>query len=142
MSAYFDTSIWLSYYLRDSTYANALALRNANPGSLWTPWQAIEFNNALRTSVVTKKIPAKIVLQVGKALQSDLQQRNMLPHHIPVYTWWQEAETLSDAHAATLGVRILDLLHVAAVRVLNATHFYTFDTRQLTLAQAAGLQTN
>jgi predicted nucleic acid-binding protein len=142
MSTYFDTSIWLSYYLRDSSYANALALRNANPGSLWTPWQAIEFNNALRTGVVAKKIPRQIVLQVGKTLQSDLMQRSMRPHHIPVYAWWREAETLSDAHASTLGVRTLDLLHVAAARVLNATRFCTFDARQLTLAQAAGLQTN
>ena len=142
MSAYFDTSVWMSYYLRDSNYQNALALRATHADAIWTIWQSIEFNNAVRACVVTRNLNAQLVRGVGKALQSDLSQRRMRPIPMPVYAWWQEAEALSKAHATTLGVRTLDLLHVAAARVLKATHFCTFDTRQHALARAAGLRIN
>ncbi|MDO8539946.1 MAG: hypothetical protein Q7S40_05845 [Opitutaceae bacterium] len=39
-----------------------------------------------------------------------------------------------------LGVRALDLLHVAAAITIRATRFLTCDGRQLALAKAAGLR--
>ncbi len=44
-------------------------------------------------------------------------------------------------HAARLGVRTLDTLHVASALELKAEHFWTFDGRQAKLALAAGLKT-
>lgn len=43
-------------------------------------------------------------------------------------------------HAARLGVRTLDTLHVASALELKAEFFWTFDTRQEKLALAAGLK--
>ena len=49
------------------------------------------------------------------------------------------ADELSENHTAALGVRSLDLLHVAAAVSLSAKAFLTCDGRQLALARAAGL---
>jgi predicted nucleic acid-binding protein len=51
-----------------------------------------------------------------------------------------EAERLSAGHSETIGTRSLDILHVASALVLGAEQFATFDTRQGTLARAAGLR--
>jgi predicted nucleic acid-binding protein len=52
----------------------------------------------------------------------------------------REAEDLGATHAERLGVRSIDLLHVALALTLKATDFLTFDTRQATVAKAAGLK--
>ena len=46
---------------------------------------------------------------------------------------------LSADHSATLGCRMLDIIHVAAALVLGAKEFVTSDTRQGALAKQAGL---
>jgi predicted nucleic acid-binding protein len=47
---------------------------------------------------------------------------------------------LARRHAARLGARTLDSLHVAAGLELGAEHFWTFDERQAKLAEAVGLK--
>jgi predicted nucleic acid-binding protein len=51
-----------------------------------------------------------------------------------------EAERLSASHSESLGTCSLDILHVAAALVLGSEVFLTFDTRQSSLAKAAGLK--
>jgi predicted nucleic acid-binding protein len=53
---------------------------------------------------------------------------------------YAEAEVLSAAHTAQLGTRALDVLHVAAATVLGVKEFFTFDTRQKSLAAKAGMK--
>ena len=64
---------------------------------------------------------------------------------------WRQAQLPADIfdssaamarrHAATLGVRTLDSMHVAAALELRADCFWTFDVRQRKLAEAEGLAT-
>jgi predicted nucleic acid-binding protein len=49
---------------------------------------------------------------------------------------------LARRHAARLGNRTLDALHVAAALELKAERFWTFDERQAKLARAEGLKTS
>jgi hypothetical protein len=61
---------------------------------------------------------------------------------VPEYkeaTVWKLARELSDRHAATLGCRTLDLLHVAVALSLGVTTFVTFDQRQGAMAKLEGL---
>jgi uncharacterized protein len=51
----------------------------------------------------------------------------------------QKAEELSAGHAATLGCRTLDIIHVAAAVVIGVSDFVTFDNRQAALAKLCGL---
>ena len=48
---------------------------------------------------------------------------------------------LARRHAAKLGLRTLDTLHVASALELKAERFWTFDDRQARLAEAVGLDT-
>ena len=50
------------------------------------------------------------------------------------------AETLSKDLSSTMGVRSLDLLHIASALILQAESFLTFDDRQHAVAKKAGLQ--
>lgn len=50
-----------------------------------------------------------------------------------------EAESLAANHTSTTGCRTLDVLHVAAAKLIGTTEFCTFDTRQSDLAKKVGL---
>ena len=50
------------------------------------------------------------------------------------------AAELSQRHTPELGIRSLDVLHVACALELKLRHFLTFDERQQQLATAAGLK--
>lgn len=61
----------------------------------------------------------------------------------PPFPWeevWREAHSLGSAFTERLGTRSLDLLHMAAARVLGVRAFYSFDSRQTRLAADAGLK--
>lgn len=142
MRPYFDTSVMISLHLRDVHFAAAAALMQSAGGIVWTPWQKVEFGNAIRALVARGLLTLADVRTVENNMRASLSAGDMVPRPLPAYTLWQEAEQLSRAHTPAIGVRTLDLLHVAAARAVHATHFYTFDQRQHTLARAAGLAVN
>jgi predicted nucleic acid-binding protein len=53
---------------------------------------------------------------------------------------WEQALKLTRRHSATLGTRMLDVLHVACALVFKPDVFFTFDERQSKLAKAVGLR--
>lgn len=50
------------------------------------------------------------------------------------------AKKIAQTQTPVLGNRALDVLHVASALVLKADTFYTFDSKQTTLASALGLR--
>jgi hypothetical protein len=50
-----------------------------------------------------------------------------------------DAETYALNHTPDVGCRTLDILHVAAAKLIGATDFCTFDARQSALAGRIGL---
>ncbi|MBE7540491.1 MAG: type II toxin-antitoxin system VapC family toxin [Opitutaceae bacterium] len=142
MSPYLDTSVMLSLHLRDVHFPAAAALMRSARGIVWTPWQKLEFGNAIRTLVARGLLALADVRAVENSMRASVSAGDIVPRHLPAYTLWQEAERLSRAHTTAIGVRTLDLLHVVAARSVRATHFYTFDKRQHALASAAGLSVN
>lgn len=51
-----------------------------------------------------------------------------------------EASHLSHAHTLTGGHLSFEILHVAAAKIIGATHFLTFDANQRKLAESEGLE--
>jgi predicted nucleic acid-binding protein len=105
-----------------------------------TPLHVAECTHAIEQHVFRKAITRS---EADRALQRFHEHR--------AQNLWREAPVpdqafelsaqLAHRHAARLGVRTLDTLHVASALELKAEHFWTLDARQAKLALAAGLKT-
>jgi predicted nucleic acid-binding protein len=137
---YADTSFFVSLYLPDR-HTSEVERRLSFRPSLWmTPLHVAECTHAVEQHVFRKTITRG---QADRALQQFHEHR--------AQNLWREASLpdqafelsaqLAHRHAARLGVRTLDTLHVASALELKAERFWTFDERQEKLAKAAGLKT-
>jgi predicted nucleic acid-binding protein len=142
VSAYADTSFLLSFFGQDQNSSAAtsfMARATTVPEIPFTFFGALEFNNAARTLVFRGKLDAaglgKMQARVVQCLATNILRRTLLP----VGLHYEEAELLSAALVARYGVRTLDLLHVAAARVLGSRELLSFDVRQREFAVRCGL---
>ena len=72
-------------------------------------------------------------------IEADIKTGGLVETPVSWMEVYTEAEALSAAHAAVIGTRSLDALHVAAAAAVGAGTFCTFDARQKTLATKAGM---
>jgi predicted nucleic acid-binding protein len=140
VTIYADTSFFVSLYLPDR-HASEVERRLRSRPLLWmTPLHVAECTHAIEQHVFRKAITRS---EADCALQRFHEHR--------AQNLWREAPVpdqafelsaqLAHRHAARLGVRTLDTLHVASALELKAEHFWTLDARQAKLALAAGLKT-
>ncbi len=140
-TVYADTSFLFSLYLRDANTAGVFQFLKANPTPLaFTAWQRLELRNAFRLSVFRGHHDQRSADEAIRKVDGDIALGNLADTALVWPVVLDEAELLSARHATPLGVRALDLLHVAAARTIGTGRFVTCDGRQLALAQAAGLR--
>lgn len=141
MSHYADTGFLLSLHLSESTSAAASAtmagIREPLPV---TRLVALEFRNALRLGVFRQRFSESQRAAVWRAFTDDIRGGLLERLEEDAAAVFSEAKALCDGFTATTGVRTLDLLHVAAARVLGRTQFLSFDRRQRDPAAASGLK--
>ena len=143
MSAYADTSFLLSYFGQDS---NTLAAhRNAGawtqvPRLAWTTFGELEFCNAARTLIFAGKLDAERLRVIQPRVREDLRGEVLAIKALPADRHYEMAESISAIHTARVGARTLDVLHIAAARVLGARDLLSFDIRQRQLAMLCGLR--
>jgi hypothetical protein len=141
LKAYFDTSFLVSAYVRDANSAKVAAVLKTGRGPLLcTPLVEIEMRNAVRLCTFRGELTAAQCRAVLRDIDTDQAAGVLWSPPFPWEEVWREAELLGSAFTARLGTRSLDLLHVAAARVLGARAFYSFDRRQVRLAADAGLK--
>lgn len=140
MKACADTSFLARIYLTQSDSPKALAfMRGFRDALPFTPLHRHELRNALRLAVFRKQIDPERRNAAFADIDSDLSDGILA--HVPV-AWtdaYREAELLGKTHTEALGIRGVDLLHVGIALTLGAKRFLTFDSRQMELAKAAGL---
>lgn len=138
--AYADTSFLVSLYVQD---ANSVRAAGLAPGLLplfITPLGEHELRNAIRLCVFRRQITSA---QREKALQELENDKTAGVLHAAPLDWprvLKHAETLGRLHTETLGMRGMDVLHVASAMALRAKRFATFDERQKELAAQSGLE--
>ncbi len=136
-----DTSFLFSLYGNDSHTPHAVAWckRVARSISI-SPLNRFELINSLRFAEFRK------LLKPGEAATHLLLFHNAIAAERLIEATCNlaeilaEATRLSAAHTLSGGHRGFDILHVAAARIMGATHFLTFDANQHRLATAAGLK--
>ncbi|HEU0008786.1 MAG TPA: type II toxin-antitoxin system VapC family toxin [Verrucomicrobiae bacterium] len=141
MPAYADTSFLVAVYSPESDSVKALnTMQRLTQPLPFTPFHCHELRTGLRLRVFRGEITAEQRKQAFRELDSDLENRILAHTPIPWTDTLRAAEKLGDAHTETLGVRSFDLLHIGLAVVLGATEFFTFDSRQASLARAAGFR--
>jgi predicted nucleic acid-binding protein len=140
MDAYFDSAIILKLYVQEATSPEAIRLVGAYAGPyVLTQWQALEVKNAIRLKAFRGEVTAAEMKQSIAAFEQDIATGRWQRPAYAAPSIEEKADELSAAHAARLGCRTLDIIHVAAALVLGMKEFVTFDRRQAALAKAVGL---
>ncbi len=139
MTIYADTSFFVSLYLPDRHTAEVERRLSLRP-SLWmTPLHVAEYTHAIEQHVFHKAITRNEADRALQKFREYLAKNLWKEAALPDRTFTVCAE-LAQRHAARIGVRTLDTLHVASALELKAEFFWTFDIRQAKLAAAAGLK--
>jgi hypothetical protein len=139
---YLDSSVVFSVQVKDANTAVAVALLQSEHETLaLTRLCEVEFVNALSLRLFRKEISESqaqaSVADLEKNISRGIYQLVPFPDGI-----FARAKALAHTLTPTIGVRALDLLHVAAALELGASALYTFDHKQHRTAQAAGLTVN
>jgi predicted nucleic acid-binding protein len=140
MSCYADTSFLLSLYREQSSSRAANDTMHGLSESLpLTPLVYLEMRNGLNLAQFRAEIDARTREAAWAHIQQDIRDGILTHVKLTTVTVYEKAAELSDRHGAVIGTRTLDVLHVAAALVLGSTRFFSFDQRQRTLAETAGL---
>jgi predicted nucleic acid-binding protein len=139
---YLDSSVVFSVQVKDANTVAAVALLQSKHETLaLTRLCEVEFVNALSLRLSRKEISESqaqaSVADLEKNLSRGIYQ--LLPFPDGAFA---RAKALALTLTPTIGVRALDLLHVAAAIELGVNALYTFDLKQHRTAQAAGLKVN
>jgi predicted nucleic acid-binding protein len=105
-----------------------------------TPLHVAEWTHAIEQHVFRKAISRSEADRLLQRFQEHRAQNLWREAPLPDRAFEACAE-LARRHAARLGVRTLDTLHVASAMELKAEHFWTFDDGQAKLAASVGLKT-
>ena len=109
---------------------------------LWfTPVHRVEWAHAIAQQVFHRKMSTAEAQQMYRNLEDDLAAGLWLEVTLPEMVFELCAD-LARRHGQRLGVRTLDSLHVASALLLKAEQFWTFDERQMKLADAEDLKTS
>jgi predicted nucleic acid-binding protein len=141
LSVYADTSFVVSLYLSDHHSTEAQRRMASRPLVWLTPLHAAEWIHAIERHVFQKHLSRRAAQQVYAEFERDRAAGVWIEASLPESAFDVCAQ-LARRHAARLGNRTLDTLHVASALDLKAQRFWTFDERQARLARAEGLSTD
>jgi hypothetical protein len=98
-----------------------------------------ELINALRFAEFRKSIHPGDSGRFASQFETDLLDGRIVENTCNLADILAEATRLSSLHTLAGGHRGFDILHVAAAKIMRATHFLTFDLNQRKLAENEGL---
>ena len=136
---YLDTSAFIKLYLREegSEEVHGVIVAQSDPLPVWYLTE-LEFTNALRFKVFLAEMTrAQTERLISLYIARKAAGQYYSPQLDPIAL--HEVSLRLTAQTPTTGCRSLDILHVAAARMIDAQLFVTADKRQASLAEAEGL---
>lgn len=135
-----DTSFLFALYGNDchSAAATAWLSETTDPIRI-SVFNDFELRNALRFSEFGKRVNPGTSASQLSLFENAIGEGRLVLCKSNLAEILAEAARLSLAHTITGGHRGFGILHVAAAKILGATHFLTFDANQKRLAEAEGI---
>jgi|SRR5208337_2066865 len=139
---YLDSSVLVSMHIHDVNTPAALALvRGTDEALLMSSLAEFETVNAFSLRVFRNEMLTINRDNAVRDLDDDVEDGILTLVAVPESAF-ARAKVLAQTLTPTIGVRALNLLHVAAALELGVNALYTFDQKQHQTAQAAGLKVN
>jgi predicted nucleic acid-binding protein len=136
---YLDTSAFIKLFLHEegSEEVQRLVTAQQNPLPTWNLLE-LEFFNALRFKVFLGEMTIE---ETERLISLYIGRKKTGLYYVPLLdpVSLHEMSAQMTRHTPILGCRSLDILHVAAARLIEAESFITADKRQGTLAEGEGL---
>ena len=130
MKTYADTSLLFSLYSTDANSPKGDTWRKANPAPLpLTAFHRLELRNALNLAVFQKRLTPLEVQSAWQEVENDTAAGSLVVRGGSWHRVLVDAESVARNHTSTIGCRTLDVLHVAAARLLGVTEFFARSTR-------------
>lgn len=98
-----------------------------------------ELRNALRFSEFSKRLSLGAARERLVLFENSVAAGRIVLGNSNLAAILAEANRISGDSTLTGGHRSFDILHVAAAKIIRATHFLTFDANQKKLAENEGL---
>lgn len=140
MNVYADSSFIVSLYAQELHSAEADRRIASTPTVLLTPLNRAELAHAFSFQVFRSRISEARALTLWQEFEDDCNRGLWSCVDLPSRAW-ETSIDLARRYGPALGVRSIDSLHVACALELRAERFWTFDERQMKLAEAVGLDT-
>jgi predicted nucleic acid-binding protein len=140
VTTYIDSSVLVAIYVPER-FSNA-ARRTVRGVSQvpFTQLHELELPNAFELLLGRGSISREECRAVHTQLQEDLESQRLGRVSLDLDHVFSSASDLSRTYSARFVTRSLDLLHVAAARVMRCSTFASADDRQLAVAKATGLK--
>ena len=140
MTTYIDTSVLVAVYVPERFSNAARQTVRAVPQVPFTQLHELEVPNAFELLVGRGSITREECRAIQAHLQEDLESQRLARVSLDLDRLFTSASDFSRTHTAKFLTRSLDLLHVAAARVMMCSTFASADDRQLAVAKATGLK--
>ena len=141
MSLYYDSGVLVKLYVREdrSDEVTRFVARRGESVAV-NRLHELEIRNALRLKRFRDEIDdVQLAASLGM-IAADFAERRLIRHEADWQVIHDEAERLSAVTGATVGVRTIDVIHIAAALTQMATGVVSFDRRQLAAARISGLR--
>jgi predicted nucleic acid-binding protein len=141
VSLYYDSGVLVKLYVREdrSDEVTRFVARRGESVAV-NHLHELEICNALRLKRFRDEIDdVQLAASLGM-IAADFAERRLIRHEADWQVIHDEAERLSAVTGATVGVRTIDVIHIAAALTQMATGVVSFDRRQLAAARMSGLR--
>lgn len=140
MTTYVDSSVLVAVYVPERFSKVARQVVRAVPQIPFTQLHDLEVRNAFELLVGRNLITREECRAIQAQLDDDLEGQRLARVSLDLDRVFASATDLSRTHTDRFLTRSLDLLHVAAARVMMCSTFASADDRQLAVAKATGLK--
>ncbi len=107
---------------------------------IFTPLHVLEVRNAFKLGVFRKLLTTVEAAAAWRNVERDLRSGRLVRQQVKWPSVLRLAARLSEQHSSVYGSRSLDIVHVAAAKLLRIEEFVSFDSRQRGLASAIGFK--